>query len=160
MLYTYTWNIRPFTRAIFCCDFPFLMNVNEWINNECAECVVPHLHICAWFNHSFTSVKRRKSPWNRSGWIARVSEPTIRTNFKVIIARILYCRLCMRTILNFKNLVMRTKEISYNWKPTCTTLMEIMRYISCRCNYASNLRRCKSFPYIGQFFPYRYVFTR
>ena len=34
------------TRTTFCCDFFLLMDVNEWINNECAECVLSsELHI-------------------------------------------------------------------------------------------------------------------
>jgi hypothetical protein len=32
--------------------FLLLTNVNEWINNECAECVLPHLNICDWFTRS------------------------------------------------------------------------------------------------------------
>ena len=34
-----------FIRAIFCCVFFLLMDVNEWINDECAECVLPRLNI-------------------------------------------------------------------------------------------------------------------
>jgi hypothetical protein len=33
-------------------DFLLLVNVNEWINNECAECALPHLNIRDWFTRS------------------------------------------------------------------------------------------------------------
>jgi hypothetical protein len=35
----------PFTRAIFHCDLPLLIDVNERINNEFAEYVLPRLNI-------------------------------------------------------------------------------------------------------------------
>jgi predicted Zn-dependent protease len=38
-----------------CCDFLLLIDVNEWINNECDECVLPHLNICDWFTRSHPS---------------------------------------------------------------------------------------------------------
>ena len=55
----------PFTRAIFCCDFVLLMDVNEWINNECPECVLPHLSICDWITRSHPS-KGENRTRNRS----------------------------------------------------------------------------------------------
>jgi hypothetical protein len=59
----------PFT--IFGCDFLLLIDVNEWINNECAECVLPHLNIRDWFTRSHPS-KGENRTRNRSE-IARVN---------------------------------------------------------------------------------------
>ena len=39
-----------FTRVIFCYDmFFFFIDVKDWINNNCSECVLSHLNICDWF---------------------------------------------------------------------------------------------------------------
>jgi hypothetical protein len=35
--------------VIFYRDFLLLIDVNEWINKECGECVLPHLNIRDWF---------------------------------------------------------------------------------------------------------------
>ncbi len=47
---------RPVYTCNFCCDFQcdflLLIDVNEWINNECAEGMLPHLNICDWFTRS------------------------------------------------------------------------------------------------------------
>ena len=64
---------RPFTRAIFCCDFLLLTDVNEWINNECAECAFPRLNIRDWFTRSHPSNGENRTR-NRSE-IARVNGP-------------------------------------------------------------------------------------
>ena len=39
----------------FCCDFPLLIDVNESIYNECAECVLAHLYIRERFTRSHPS---------------------------------------------------------------------------------------------------------
>jgi hypothetical protein len=49
----------PFTRAFFCCYFLLLIDVNEWIDDECAECVLPHLNIRDWFTRSHLSGENR-----------------------------------------------------------------------------------------------------
>jgi hypothetical protein len=49
------------------------MDVNEWINNECAESMLSHLNIPNWFTHSHPS-KAENHPRNRSE-IARVNGP-------------------------------------------------------------------------------------
>ena len=45
----------PFTQAIFSFDFLLLIDMNEWINNERAECVLPHLNIRYSFTRSHPS---------------------------------------------------------------------------------------------------------
>ena len=40
----------------FVCDLLFLTDVNDWIDNECPQWMIPHLNIPNWF----TSIKRRK----------------------------------------------------------------------------------------------------
>ena len=32
-------SLKEYEIFIFCCDFLLLTDVNEWINNECGECV-------------------------------------------------------------------------------------------------------------------------
>ena len=66
--------IGMFTRAIFCNDDVLFhtTDVNDWINNNCAECVLSHLNICVWFTRSCTSVKRR----NYRSEIVRVNPPS------------------------------------------------------------------------------------
>ena len=49
------------------------MDVNEWINNECAESMLPHLNIPNWFTHSHLS-KGKNHARNRSE-ITRVNGP-------------------------------------------------------------------------------------
>jgi hypothetical protein len=51
----------PFARAIFYCDFLLLIDVNEWINNGCAERVPPHLNIrdCSTRSHPSKGEKNR-----------------------------------------------------------------------------------------------------
>jgi hypothetical protein len=39
----------------FCCDFLLLIDVKEWIGNECSWCMSLHLNICDWFTHSHPS---------------------------------------------------------------------------------------------------------
>ena len=36
-------------------NFRLLTDVNEWIYNECSECIVPHLNISNWFTFSHQS---------------------------------------------------------------------------------------------------------
>jgi hypothetical protein len=48
-----------------CCHFLLLIDVNEWINNECAECVLPHLNIRDWSTRSHPS-KGESCTRNRS----------------------------------------------------------------------------------------------
>jgi hypothetical protein len=45
----------PFTRVIFCCHFLLLIDLNEWANNECAECALPQLNIRDRFTRSHPS---------------------------------------------------------------------------------------------------------
>jgi hypothetical protein len=63
-------------RAISCCgeatdsaslrgDFLLLIDVNEWINNECAECALHHPNIREWFTRSHPS-KGENRTRNRS----------------------------------------------------------------------------------------------
>ncbi len=51
--------LRPVYNYNFCCDFQCdfhpLIDVNEWINDECAECMLRHLNICDWFTRSHPS---------------------------------------------------------------------------------------------------------
>ena len=51
--------VRPVYTCNFCydfqCDFLLLIDVNEWTNNECAECMLPHLNICHWCTRSHPS---------------------------------------------------------------------------------------------------------
>ena len=47
------------------CDFLLFMDVNEETSYECLGKEVCTQHICCYF-HSFPSIKRRKSPKNRS----------------------------------------------------------------------------------------------
>ncbi len=55
-----------FTIAIFAAIFSFyIIDVNEWINNEYAECMLPHLNICDWFTRSHSS-KGENRTRNRS----------------------------------------------------------------------------------------------
>jgi hypothetical protein len=52
----------PFTRAIFCCDFLLLINMNKRIKKECAECALPHRNIRHWF-----------TPWHPSKIAAKIA---------------------------------------------------------------------------------------
>ena len=60
----------PVYSCNFCCDFQcdflLLIDVNEWINNECAECMLPHLNICGWFTCSHPLKEENRTKTNRS----------------------------------------------------------------------------------------------
>ena len=60
-----TVTVRPVYTCNFCCDFLLLIDVSEWINNECAKCVLPHLNICDWFTRLHPS-KGENRTRNRS----------------------------------------------------------------------------------------------
>jgi hypothetical protein len=69
-----TFEIVQFiTTALKSIAFLLLIDVNEWIHNECAECVLPHPNICDWFARSHPS-KGENRTRNRSE-IARVNGP-------------------------------------------------------------------------------------
>jgi hypothetical protein len=50
----------------------FFFCVNEWIDNECAECVHPYLNISDWFTCSHLSKGENRT---RNRKIARVNRP-------------------------------------------------------------------------------------
>ena len=64
---------RYVLRSVHTSDFLLLMDVNEWINNESAECVFPYLNICDWFTRSHPSEGENRTR-NRSE-VARVNWP-------------------------------------------------------------------------------------
>ena len=55
--------LRPVYTCKFCrdfqCNFLLLIDVNEWITNECAECILPHLTIFDGFTRSHLSGDNR-----------------------------------------------------------------------------------------------------
>jgi hypothetical protein len=53
------------------------MDVNEWINNECAESMLPHIHSLPVY--SFTSVKKGENITRNRSEIARVNGPLYRS---------------------------------------------------------------------------------
>ena len=53
--------------------FVLLIDVNEWIDNECAECVLPHPNIHDWFTWSHRSKGENRT--RNCSEIARVNGP-------------------------------------------------------------------------------------
>ena len=45
----------------FATMFFFFIDVKDWINNNCAECVLSHLNICDWFTRSHPSKGENRS---------------------------------------------------------------------------------------------------
>ena len=57
-------NLRFVDRVIFCRGFLLLMDVNEWINDEFAECAVRHLnHRLPYRVHLYRFLRKLYSPW-------------------------------------------------------------------------------------------------
>ena len=44
--------LKTFRTSDFSCDFLLLIDVNEWIDKECAECMLLRLNIRVWFTRS------------------------------------------------------------------------------------------------------------
>ena len=67
------WNVSAFYRPVHTSHFLLSINVNEWIDKECDECVLPQLNFRDWFTRSHPS-KGETRTTNRSE-IARVNGP-------------------------------------------------------------------------------------